>query len=315
MQEYNWIPTVCAPRIFPAKILDGSFNAEGADPVFIPRGNIYNNGWGEIGLLNLTESDRHPVPSVLDITWFSYAENVFYYGRFTLPVDKISRLFEEGFKSPVDAKPVTYEYLIVGTGPRGALALWAAGHGVVTECCLFWAGEKKIDWQRFTEVRELSREELVKKKLAEALTAEEIQKLVDMDYTDRAWNRFHIRYSWLPVFLGNMDPVNAWILYHNGEREFINFKDDPVPGILQRAVPRQMILRWQHASGKPYLAYIDFAAEETVAIFKKLATHDPETIFRIQIEWDSAGNQFRVFLATEVFIFSFQHGSVKLYSE
>ena len=78
MEEYKWLPVACAPDIFPAKLLTGRFGFQPGDPVMIPKGNVYNNGWGEIGFANLTENDLHAAPSWMEVCWFSLAENKFY---------------------------------------------------------------------------------------------------------------------------------------------------------------------------------------------------------------------------------------------
>jgi len=82
MNQYKWLPTTCAPECYPAKLMNGAFDLSADEPpVFIPRGNVCNNGWGETGLINLTETELFSLPSKFDLTWFSFTEDLFYNGR------------------------------------------------------------------------------------------------------------------------------------------------------------------------------------------------------------------------------------------
>ena len=72
MNKYKWIPTTCAHECYPVKLMGGAFDFNTDEPpVFIPRGNVCNNGWGEIGLINLTETEFFPLPSQFDLNWFA----------------------------------------------------------------------------------------------------------------------------------------------------------------------------------------------------------------------------------------------------
>ena len=254
MNQYKWLPTTCAPQCYPVKLMDGAFDFNTEEPVvFIPRGNVCNNGWGEIGLINLTETELFSIPGQFDLTWFSFTENLFYKGIFNLPKEKTEELFALGFKHPDTDEPVTYEYLVTGMGPEGLVCLWAAGHGIVTELASYRAEVVKIEWERFNDNKNITRNEYIEQRIKPLLKEEDLLWLENNRKKFGLWKKYHERYNWVPVFLGNIQPVNIRINTFNGEKEFIRLAEKTLPLNRQRSMMKSIIYRWKNTDNKNFV--------------------------------------------------------------
>ena len=315
MEEYKWLPVACAPDIFPAKLLTGRFGFQQGDPVMIPKGNVYNNGWGEIGFANLTENDLHAAPSWMEVCWFSLAENKFYKDRFDLAEYNINRLLSSEIISPADGSKAKYDFLITGFAPGGFVCLWAAGQGLVKEICLLKARETKIEWKEIMSEDVFTQDDFRNQKLKALLTEEQLSEL-NTNGIQKAWaKRFHSRYNWNPLFIGEVEPVNVRIQTFNGEREFLLFNNEFKNVPSARGIPRILIYRWFDASGIHWAGYVYFNAEEIMEMFEKLNQFQNESLYRLQIQIDSENNNMKLFLASDKFYYEFKKCICKIYYE
>ena len=316
MNQYKWLPTTCAPQCYPVKLMDGAFDFNTDEPVvFIPRGNVCNNGWGEIGLINLTETELFSIPGQFDLTWFSFTENLFYKGIFNLPKEKTEELFALGFKHPDTDEPVTYEYLVTGMGPEGLVCLWAAGHGIVTELASYRAEVVKIEWERFNDNKNITRNEYIEQRIKPLLKEEDLLWLENNRKKFGLWKKYHERYNWVPVFLGNIQPVNIRINTFNGEKEFIRLAEKTLPLNRQRSMMKSIIYRWKNTDNKNFVSTIIFNEQEVLAIFKKYNDFKANDAYKLQIELNPDDNVLRLFLTNDQFFYEFKNCVVKLFSE
>jgi len=316
MNQYKWLPTTCAPECYPAKLMNGAFDLSADEPpVFIPRGNVCNNGWGETGLINLTETELFSLPSKFDLTWFSFTEDLFYNGSFEVPLEKTAALFEKGFKHPDTDETVTYEFLVTGMGPEGFVCLWAAGHGIVTELATFRAKAVKIDWEKLNDDESITRPEFVKQQLNKSLKEENLDWLEDNREKPGLWSKYHERHNWVPMFLGNVQPVHIWINTFNGEKEFIRLNDKSVTAIQQRSMAKSVLCRWKDAGNKNYVGKINFNEPEVMTIFRKYANFKVNDEYKLQIEINTDENVLRLFLANDKFWYEFKNCEIKIFSE
>lgn len=316
MNQYNWLPTTCAPQYYPVKLLDGAFEFNTDEPaVFIPRGNVCNNGWGEIGLINLTETELFPLPSQFDLTWFSFSEDLFYKGMFDLPKEKTEQLFKTGFKHPDTDEPVTYEYLITGVGPEGFVAVWAAGHGIVKELATYRAGVVKIDWKRFNDDESMTRKEYIQYNLNLALKENDLLWLTKNRKKFELWNKYHERYNWYPMFLGNIQPTNIRINTLNGETEFIKLDEGTAVPKQPRSGMRLFIFRWRNAADKNFISNINFNEQEVLDIFIKFSNFKANDDYILQIELNTDDNTICLFLTNDKFCYEFKNCEIKVYTE
>jgi hypothetical protein len=316
MSQYKWLPTTCAPQCYPVKLMDGAFyfNQNEAD-VFIPRGNICNNGWGEIGLINLTETETFSIPAQFDVTWFSFTENLFYKGEFNVPEEKTELLFNTGFKHPDTGESVTYEYLITGLAPEGLVCLWAAGHGIVTELATYKAAVVKIEWDKFNDNKNITRQQYIEQRLKSLLKEHDLLWLESNRKKFGLWKKYHQKYNWTPMFLGNIIPVNIRINFFNGEKEFIETASAELQPQKQRSMMQSMVYRWKNTSNKNFVSKIFFSEPEVLAIFKKYNDFDENAAYMLQIELNEEDYTLRLFITNDVCWYEFKNCEIKIFSE
>jgi hypothetical protein len=316
MNKYKWLPTTCAPQCYPVILMDGAFEFNTNEPcVFIPRGDVCHNGWGEMGLTNLTETELFSIPDQFDLTWFSFIEDLFYKGVFNLPKEKTEELFDKGFKHPDTDEPVTYEYLVTGMGPEGLVCLWAAGHGIVTELATFNAKAVKIEWERFNDNEDITRKEFIDQQLQLLLKEDDILWLEINRKKFGLWKRYHEKYNWVPMFLGNIQPVNIRINTFNGEKEFIRLATGITTPKGQRSMPKSLIYRWKNTANKNFVSKIFFNEPEVLAIFKKYNDFTANDQYKLQIELNADENALRLVLTNNKFWYEFKNCEIKVFTE
>jgi hypothetical protein len=99
MDKYEWLPTESSFANFPMRIVTGDFIFNDGTSIYIPSSRIINNGWGVIGSTHIVGDKLKLLPAKIKIAWFSFVEDKFYSGVFTLPHDKIEILFKKGGSS------------------------------------------------------------------------------------------------------------------------------------------------------------------------------------------------------------------------
>src|SRR5690554_5517718 len=78
--EFEWHATDSAPKHYPMEIRQGSFlYHDKSGGLYIPTGATLRSGWGEMVSDHVTGPDKKPLPDVMEIYFFSYTENQFYY--------------------------------------------------------------------------------------------------------------------------------------------------------------------------------------------------------------------------------------------
>lgn len=316
-KKYDWLPTECADERFPMEIVSGDFFFKNSGGIYIPDGKIIDNGWGSIGSSHLVGDNYKPLPNKLAVQWFSYLENKFYSGKFDLPYDKISRLFEEGLTAPANGKHETYHYIIVGLGSKGEIFVWLAGAGLVREAAHFRAKEADVDWKRINDNPKFTREELVSLRLGRRFTSDQISQARKDLGQKNFWQRYKIKYNWNLEIIGNAKPLYMWIKTFNGESEYIDFSNNSFEENRARSLPKHIDLSWHATSGSNYSTEFFFNGDETIKAFHKLSELNPDDRFTLQIEIDSISKHSKVHLMNSKYTIDMEHikTEVKKYAQ
>ncbi|HAE68606.1 MULTISPECIES: DUF2931 family protein [Sphingobacterium] len=131
--RYKWFCAMSNPAAYPVQLYSGRFifpKDEDYEFTF-SEGNIvnYNAVWGQAG--GGTYEQVMSLPKALDVTWYSFAEDVFY--RMNGPIDysKLRRLFSTPYqeKGAIKTNDEHYNKIILGFAPGGVLVVWASGTG------------------------------------------------------------------------------------------------------------------------------------------------------------------------------------------
>ena len=117
----------CAADDYWVTIQSASFiNSQGSGfPV--PSGHTLRGNWGASGTAWAVGDEFQAVPERLRARWFSYAEDKFYQGEFTLPQQKLYDLLQQGTWDIRKQKQVTYHTFTVCVLPKGVVVVWLTG--------------------------------------------------------------------------------------------------------------------------------------------------------------------------------------------
>lgn len=276
--RHEWLPTECAPRRYPVQILRGDL-IFGDAGVYIPDRRLVKNGWGEIGSTHIVGEDVKPLPTMLDLTWLSYAENVFYSGEFTLDHDRIADMFTRGFQAPTRDERATYGRIIVGMAPGGLISVWLAGAGIVHEVEAFTAQPCDVPWEEFAG-EGVDRREFIRAGLLRVMSQAELDHLTEHGIPSGLHARYRKQYVWSVQWLGRGAPQRAWVRALNGERDLIRF--DRPAARPTTAVPRQIDLEWTEED-RSYCASIPFDDIEAMTAFEDLTKMDVQRPLIVQL--------------------------------
>jgi len=121
----------CAADGYWVTIQSGSFiNSQGGGfPV--PSGHTLEGNWGASGTAWAVGDEFQAVPERLTMLWFSYAEDKFYQGEFTLPQEKLYDLLKAGTWDIRKQKQVTYHTFTVCVLPKGVVVWLTGGNQVL----------------------------------------------------------------------------------------------------------------------------------------------------------------------------------------
>lgn len=125
--KYEWSVETVADMGYPMEILGGAFLDDKEEVLAgIPADMYLNNQWwnGDSGSIAAGE-DFRPLPSLMTIRWFSYAEDKFYEGKFNLDHKNLEEEFNKTFKCSFGNEK--YSSIKVALAPEGQAFLYLTG--------------------------------------------------------------------------------------------------------------------------------------------------------------------------------------------
>lgn len=196
-EKFEWLAETSGDESCPVEIVEGSFILSDGNTVGIPSSQYLNDNWGACSSgIMVVGDDMKKVPEHMEITWFSYAENKFYKGDFTLPQEKIYDIFKKDYgksKYPSGNEYINkFSSLRVGIACQGLVTIWMNGMGSI-EVGSFQAQETFDEkWSDFS--KNLDRVEVVKNYQKDMLpfVQEQIaQNKISSDYFKNKLKRYH----------------------------------------------------------------------------------------------------------------------------
>lgn len=268
MKKFEWRPTANAPKYYPAEIISGNFYMEDNSSIYIPKGHTLMSGWGKTGATHVVGEDFKAIPNKFDIKWVSYLEEKFYGGSFTLPKDKITNLFEEGFIGLL-GKKTTYTNILIGLAPGGIIVVWLYGDKTV-EIGRFKASEIEITKEEFIPNAVLSVEQFIKE-TKEGILKDDIQGAVNPENIPFGlWDSYRSTYNWKPIFKLKNKGVftKIYIDYINGEHIYTIAKNEEIKDYQLKALPERITLYWEDENKNVFGSKLYFDEAEVKTAFK-----------------------------------------------
>ena len=312
MTRYAWLPTESAPTDYPMEIVRGDLIFDDGSTLYIPDRRVIHNGWGEIGSTHIVADEFKPVPVALDLTWFSYTENAFYQGKFTLPKDKMETMFAAGLLSPLDGSEITYDRIIVGMAPGGDVSVWMGAETIVTETAVFKGTPVDLPFTEVIDNPAVAREGFIRSALEEALPEATLERLAKEGVPVGKWRDYTLRFAWMPALQGGGTLRSVWVSTLNGEDEWLDFTQgqDFAP---TRARPIRIRLYWETTAGMDLMAEIDFDEAEVIAAFAKLTEGDPAPSLRLMLEPSDTLQTVDTFLMSGDLLYRFEKTRAQVY--
>jgi hypothetical protein len=312
MNRYEWLPTESSYEKYPMSIVKGDLIFKDGTSLYIPSRKTIDNGWGEMGSIHIVGNKYKPLPTKIDISYFSYAEDKFYGGAFSLPYEKISNLFREGVHSAITGEKITYQNIIVGVAPAGEISIWLMADGEVLQVANFKAKEQKIDWKSVTEDDEIHRSVYIRETLEESLSKEQFSELAQNGIPYAQLEAHGKQYSWNPEVTG-AKPTHIWLKTYNGECEFINLLKGGRTRRNLRAAPKHIDIDWQDKAGATFTGDITFNEDEVLKAYQKLSHGKTDHEFKLHIEINEKSPSISMSLKDSGSIYTFEKAVSKIY--
>jgi hypothetical protein len=275
MTKFDWLASNSAPSGCPMTITSGDFfNREGGS-LYIPTDRIHN-GWGQSVSIHVVGPDTKPLPDRFEVTFYSHLEDKFYRGAFPLPYDRIQEMFSKGFISYETGKRehTTYNKIIAGVAPGGAVAVWVSGVGRQYEVFFGHAKAVNLDWHQTLDMPlRFDREQERQEELQDTAASDPLVAKYIANVPISNWASYRKRYAWWPVFEGMPLPARIQrMTLFNGERDVIELPLDDATKYALRPVPR-----WVHFASFPpddsgSMYEIDFDEAETMRVFEQFGS-------------------------------------------
>ena len=315
MSTFDWLPTECAPKDYPARIVRGTLLFGDGGSVPIPGDQLINNGWGAVGSTHIVGPSLKPVPVQLELRWFSYLEDRFYAGRFELPSARMLELFGAGAASPRPGPRLKYDTVIVGVAPGGDVSVWMGAQRIVTEVATYRAAVAELSWTAVLDNPGIPRAKYIADALKEALPAEVLKRVTGTPVPAGRWGAVYARrLPWTPRLRGTLAATDLWVRCFNGEHEWLDLsgtrKDVDSPP-LTRGVPRELTLTWRHGSGADLRSVVTLDEREVFAAFAKLAMADPGAPMTLLLEPAPDATRVELFLQQRELLYRFENASTR----
>ena len=292
LKRYEWYASGNAPLLYPTELFYGDFIFSNGKKLYIPISIPYASKWGQTGKTHILDNNFFPAPAIIDIIWFSWAENQFYSLESTLPKEKIESLLAE---IDEETKEPRYQDIIVGMAPYGGLAIWLSGNGKTTEVAWLQAKPTDVEMKDFAPTVEYTQKEyrdLVFKGREEAYENFQENGLPDRMLFERYMQKFNYRFT--PKF-ENEEAVfeEIELYYYNGELNTTNSGEHAENAL--RAKPSKIVLNWSTGDAQ-YGGYFWTDEKKIIETFDKFYKDDTQKAGNLFIEVGASNEQFKFFL-------------------
>lgn len=312
-KKFEWKPTECAPLHYASEIYHGDFITEDDNYITIPYGGRIDQGWGSSGSSWAVGEDLKSVPSRLKIIWLSYTENQFYFLDTELPKQKMTELFEKGFINR-QGKQVTYNDIVVGLAPGGAVSVWLLGASRTTEVGHYQAEKTEVEMKDFNPDGNQNQDSYIKNKI-ESFSDDTKNVLAEQGIPIGKWTAFTERFLWKSVLKHVEEHKLATFhtQFYNGEMYSASVGNPVLDGYKNFSPPKSVSFRWFDKNNNRFGSKINFDEkviwEAFHKIFENKDTKQVELVFQI----DKYNSDVKITLESEYEIIEITKAIIKTY--
>ena len=292
MTKYPYFVSGNAPVLYPTETFFGNLMWSEDDGISVPYSYPFAANWGESVSMHIYDEKEFPVPSLLDMIWFSIVENQFYSIEEKLPAEKMEELFQQ---KDVQGNPL-YDYIIVGMAPFGNVAVWLAGARKQTEVAWLKAVKTDVEMEDFCPSTNLNREEYaetVLKNAKEAYDHFQANGLPNRMLYENYMARFNYKiHPLIEDEIAELQGMDIW--YYNGE--FDTLMTDEYSCYAMRAKPRKMVAHYKVGKAK-YKAFIWFDDVKTRMAFSDFYGENSAKEMELVIDIRKSNKEFHILMS------------------
>jgi len=307
VEKFYWQENINSPLGYPVEVYKGGLEAEDGSFVSLSIGPDMGN-WGE--LRSGMSTGVKAVPNRLNLTWISYAENVFYNIDTIIDYEKMTKLFKEGYQDEnrkFGRKREEYNVIMTGFAPGGMVVVWIAGASKQVEIGRYQASPMKISLEEIDRLdshdKLLFDEANIKRIMAkESYVPLEVQKAnKGKPIPFGLWEKYRNKFSWKVDFQPGLNRKTNNFSYtlFNGERDVRFSEQLPEKNTEKRAIPLNFGFGWSDESGQRYGGYVKFDESEIFNGFSEIAGNSPEAPITVEIKVNVANTFVTATLISE----------------
>ncbi len=229
--NFNWGACLTAPRDFPVELHSGYFaNASGFTGALVNNG-VQAHGWQEEGTTGGMGGAQ--VPSILSLTWVSYAEKKFWKLDATIDSARMLALFQRGFDQTDrlgHTSHATYKRIVVGLAPGGVVVVWLAGPLHRAEVGRYQAKETQVAVNDFVPVAGAFKDnsEFFEQSFRNALKPESQERVRRSGIPYGLWDEYRKKYHWrisIRFYSDDQEGGLRELTLLNGKRNVISVRE------------------------------------------------------------------------------------------
>ncbi|MEO8238397.1 MAG: DUF2931 family protein [Flavobacterium sp.] len=281
-ENFSWSATVTAPFNYPVEIHKGYLGNEKKMIAAFVNTGIAEDGWNYDGD---ALSGGNEMPTLLSLTWISYAEKKFWKIETTIDQttqEKILQLYKEGYMNK-DLKGVwshiTYKKITVGLAPGGTVVLWLSGLNKKVEIAHYQAKETFVSVNEFYRNPDEDTQQEFYDYFYKAYLSKETQTYIkEKGVPVNLWEEYRTKYKYrfnIHFYKEDKESLDRPVEYLNGEKEIIKLEN--LGSFEKKALPSYVRFFFTK-----YNSETEFDGEEILTAFKKLTSKHPDATIEIE---------------------------------
>ncbi|WP_246074139.1 DUF2931 family protein [Flavobacterium daemonense] len=284
--DFAWSGTVTSVEDYPIVIHKGYFATKDKFITALHSSGTEDDGWGYDG--TDIGAGGNIIPTVLSLTWVSYAEKKFWNIEATIDQttqNKMLELFREGFynwdRVTEKTKHETYNHITIAVAPGGVVVLFLTGIAHRVEVARYQAKETFVDVNAFYDNPDGdTQQEFYDWWYQHSVPKYLQEKFAKSGIPYGIWDIYREKYKWRfhPFFYKEDSFVDLFITYINGEEDYFNNEELDKKLFSHVALPLNISFYFKIYNGEA-----KFDEEEIVAVFKKMKKNHPDKNIEIEI--------------------------------
>jgi hypothetical protein len=284
--DFAWSATVTSVEDYPIEIHEGYLATKDKFITALHNSGTEDDGWGYDG--TDIGAGGNIIPTMLSLTWVSYAEKKFWNIETTLDQTtqiKILNLFQEGFYNwdPVKKEPKydTYKHITIAVAPGGIVVLFITGIAHRVEVARYQAKETSVDVNTFYDNPHEHNQQQFYDTLFIITVPKYLQeKIAKSGIPYGSWDTYREKYKWRFHIFFHKDDIltDMYVNYINGEADYFNNEELNKKLFNQAALPLNIRFYFKIYNGEA-----KFDEEEIVAAFKKMKKNHPDKNIEIEV--------------------------------